>query len=148
MQPHEPHLLQHFCKVSNPSEITSFLLKLSPAVKWQHIISGPDVIKLFSCSTQLSMKFVLLIKLKLLTILNSFLLNIAEHEKSFITSGPGLPIDLSLYHSLDKFSRQQSGYFSYFSQKTGSVICKLHEMSNPISCEKKIFKMLSAENFT
>ena len=29
------------------------------------------------------MKFVLLINLKLLTIANSFLLNIAEHEKSF-----------------------------------------------------------------
>ena len=41
---------------------------------------GPEVIKLFSCSTQLSMKFVLLINLKLLTIANSFLLNIAEHE--------------------------------------------------------------------
>ena len=39
----------------------------------------PEVIKLFSCSTQLSMKFVLLINLQLLTIANSFLLNIAEH---------------------------------------------------------------------
>ena len=43
-------------------------------------IPGPEVIKLFSCSTQLSMKFVLLMNLKLLTIANSFLLNIAEHE--------------------------------------------------------------------
>ena len=41
---------------------------------------GPKVIKLFSYSTQLSKKFVLLINLKLLTIVNSFLLNIAEHE--------------------------------------------------------------------
>ena len=41
-----------------------------------------EVIKLFSCSTQLSMKFVLLINLKLLTTANSFLLNIAEHENS------------------------------------------------------------------
>ena len=41
---------------------------------------GPEVIKLFYCSTQLSMKFVLLINLKLLTIANSFLLYIAEHE--------------------------------------------------------------------
>ena len=41
---------------------------------------GPEVIKLFSCSTQLSMKFVLLINIKLLTIVDSFLLNIAEHE--------------------------------------------------------------------
>ena len=40
-----------------------------------------EVIKLFSCSAQLSMKFVQLINLKLLTIANSFLLNIAEHEK-------------------------------------------------------------------
>ena len=42
--------------------------------------SGPEVIKRFSCSTQLSMKFSLLINLKLLIIANSFLLNIAEHE--------------------------------------------------------------------
>ena len=42
--------------------------------------SGPEVIKLFSCTTHLSMKFVLLINLKLLTIANSILLNIAEHE--------------------------------------------------------------------
>ena len=41
---------------------------------------GPKVIKLFSCSTQLSKKFFLLINLKLLTIANSFLINIAEHE--------------------------------------------------------------------
>ena len=40
----------------------------------------PEAIKLFSCSIQLSMKFVQLINLKLLTIVNSFLLNIAEHE--------------------------------------------------------------------
>ena len=42
--------------------------------------SGREVIKLFSCSTQLSMKFVLLINLKLLIIANSFLQNIAEYE--------------------------------------------------------------------
>ena len=42
--------------------------------------SRPEVIKLFSCSAQLSMKFVLLLYLKLLTIANSVLLNIAEHE--------------------------------------------------------------------
>ena len=40
--------------------------------------SGPE--KLFSCSTQLNMKFDLLIKLKFLTIADSFLLNIAKHE--------------------------------------------------------------------
>ena len=42
--------------------------------------SGPEVIKHFSCSTQLSIIFVLLINLKLLTTANYFLLNIAEHE--------------------------------------------------------------------
>ena len=41
--------------------------------------SGPEVINVFSCLTQLSMKFVLLINLRLLTIAN-FLLNMAEHE--------------------------------------------------------------------
>ena len=43
-------------------------------------MSGLEVIKLFSCSTQLSMKFVLLINLKLVTTANAFFLNIAEHE--------------------------------------------------------------------
>ena len=33
-----------------------------------HHISGPEVIKLFSCSTQLSMKFILLINVKMPTI--------------------------------------------------------------------------------
>ena len=42
---------------------------------------------------KLSMKFVLLINLKLLTTANSFLLNIAEH-KSFINSEPGVFIPL------------------------------------------------------
>ena len=44
------------------------------------VTPGPEVIKLFSCSTQMSMKFALLINIKLLTIANSLLLNIAEHE--------------------------------------------------------------------
>ena len=44
------------------------------------LILAPEVIKLFSCSTQLSMKSFLLLNLKLLTTANSFLLNIAEHE--------------------------------------------------------------------
>ena len=35
---------------------------------------------MFSCSVQLSIKFVLLLNLKLLLIVNAFLLNIAEHE--------------------------------------------------------------------
>ena len=41
---------------------------------------GSKFIKLFSCSTQLSTKFFMLINLKLLTMPNYFLLNIAEHE--------------------------------------------------------------------
>ena len=51
--------------------------------EWATVNPGPKVIQLFSCSTQLSMKFVLLINLKLLTIANSFLLNIVEHENFF-----------------------------------------------------------------
>ena len=46
----------------------------------QNMRPDSKVIKLFSCSAKASMKFVLLINLKLLTIANSFLLNIAEHE--------------------------------------------------------------------
>ena len=40
---------------------------------------GPEVVKPFSCSTQLSMNFFMLIILKLLTTANSVLLNIAEY---------------------------------------------------------------------
>ena len=40
----------------------------------------PEVIKHFSCFIHQSIKFVLLINLKLLMIANSFLLNIVEHE--------------------------------------------------------------------
>ena len=38
------------------------------AVSWKNPIAGPEVIKLFSCSTQLSMKFFLLINVKMPTI--------------------------------------------------------------------------------
>ena len=40
--------------------------------------------KLFSCSNQMSMKFVLLINLKLLTIANSFLRNMADDDISLL----------------------------------------------------------------
>ena len=89
---------------------------------------GPEIIKPFSFSTWVNMKFVLLINLKLLTIANSFLLNIAEHEnfsaykyclhfhffrenfmlaelnmKKVITSGPAQMNDHAL-HCLPLFS--------------------------------------------
>ena len=49
--------------------------------EWQTMQTlAPEVINFFSCSTQLSMNFVLLINLKLLTSANSFLHNMAEHE--------------------------------------------------------------------
>ena len=41
--------------------------------------TGPEVINIFSCSTQLSMNLFMLINHKLLTIANYFLLNIDEH---------------------------------------------------------------------
>ena len=53
---------------------------ISLVKKLENSLPGPKVIELFSCSTHLSMKFVLLIDLKLLTTANSFWLNIAEHE--------------------------------------------------------------------
>ena len=43
--------------------------------------SGPEVIKLFSCSTQLSMKFHLVIKVKIPKIKTFFMLNSAEHAQ-------------------------------------------------------------------
>ena len=43
-------------------------------------LPGFEVIKIFSCSAQLIMKFVLLLNLQLLTIANSSLLNVDEYE--------------------------------------------------------------------
>ena len=43
--------------------------------------SGPEVIKLFSCSTQLSMKFHLVIKIKNTNNKTFFKLNSAEHAQ-------------------------------------------------------------------
>ena len=45
-----------------------------------HVRSGSEVIKPFSCSAQLSMKFILIINLKLVIIANSLLLNTVEQE--------------------------------------------------------------------
>ena len=45
-----------------------------------HMLRSRGYKTFFSCSTQLSMKFVFLINLKLPIIANSLLLNIAEHE--------------------------------------------------------------------
>ena len=72
----------------NKSKIFLFLPGLLglfiPALTKQYVAPGPEVIKRFSCSTYLSMKFILLINLKLLTIAKSFLLNIAKHEISLL----------------------------------------------------------------
>ena len=93
-----------------PSKVSLFLLLLLLHLKFlpnygkktrksfetllQLTFSGTEVMKLFSFSTQLSMKFVQLINLKLLTNANSFLLNIAEHE-NFLTTKAGIFIFIS-----------------------------------------------------
>ena len=48
--------------------------------KVHFFISPQGYTTFFSCSVQMSTKFVMLIYLEFLTIANSFLLNIAEHE--------------------------------------------------------------------
>ena len=75
-------LLESAVGVNEPRN--NFMINLHESqvaeLRFDSVSPGPKVIKLFSCSTQLSMKFVLLIYLKLLTTANSFLFNIAEHE--------------------------------------------------------------------
>ena len=82
-----PYQTAHPCSLifaSSRSLVWAFAVRICPKIcfrmarpKWS---TGLEVIKLFSCLTQLSMKIVLLINLKLLTTTNCFLLNIAEHE--------------------------------------------------------------------
>ena len=75
-----------FMPSKEESEIVShvrFLCRTEAELSMESFITsrpGPKVIKLFSCSTQLSIKFVLVINLKLRTVANSFFLNLAEHE--------------------------------------------------------------------
>ena len=60
---------------------TASLLKLIHLVTAQHIFPGPEVIKLFPCSTQLSAKFILLINVKMPTIVGilTFISMIMQH---------------------------------------------------------------------
>ena len=68
---------------------------------------GFKVIKLFSCSTHLSVKFVLLINLKLLTI--SVSLNMAEHEIfSANKCGNANYLSICLSSQIFNATRQQS----------------------------------------
>ena len=78
-------LMRRICPVCHSA--IEFWLKPLFATKMRQN-SGAKAIKLFSCSTQLSMKIFMLINLnfmlinlKLPTTANSFLLNLAEHEK-------------------------------------------------------------------
>ena len=48
-----------------------------------NVMYSPEIINFFSWSTELSMKFVLLINLKFLTVAHSFFLNITQHENIF-----------------------------------------------------------------
>ena len=114
------------CKIGQADLCLLFLTKhsvpiLRDGTAGRHGRSGPEVIKLFSCSTQLSIKFEMLISVKnikkfsffqaqislesifllinvkmpttvgILTFISrkNFMLSGVEHEKSFITSGPG-----------------------------------------------------------
>ena len=100
----------------------SYFLSKTDKIRGYSDRPGPEVIKLFWCSTQLSMKFILLINVKMPTIVGiltfismmkttperlkartfficrclvfmstwNFVVSWVEHEKSFITSGPGI----------------------------------------------------------
>ena len=64
----------------NPTKPTESLDTVIYISETNKILTRPRGYNFFSFSTQLSMKFVLLINLDLLTTANSFLLNIAEPE--------------------------------------------------------------------
>ena len=77
--------------------------------------SGPEVVKLSLCSTQLSIKFFLLINLRLLTIANSFLLNIAEKENFSANK-----------HENASWVEQEKSFITFgFRQKGTNCICTL-----------------------
>ena len=65
-----------------------------------HIIPSPEVIKLFSCSTQLNTKFILLINVKMPTIVGilTFISMIKQHLrglKQFTSLFVGIPVFMS-----------------------------------------------------
>ena len=55
-----------------PSNLITFANSLDPKQAQQNVQSGSEVIKLFSCSTQLSTKFILLINVKMPIIVGIF----------------------------------------------------------------------------
>ena len=61
------HLFPYFLCASREVQAESRAKIWLQAPQWLQMLSGPKVIKLFSCSTQLSMKFQLLIKTKIPT---------------------------------------------------------------------------------
>ena len=60
------------------------------------IKSGPEIIKLFSCSTQLSMKFFLLINVKMPTIVG--ILTFMSRKKSILGSSETTKAEFFLYY--------------------------------------------------
>ena len=78
-------------------------------VRFIHVSPGPEVIKLFSCSTQLSIKCIMLINVKMPTIVGiltfiSMINTTSERSKSKISSFVGI---LGFYEQL-KFHVQLS----------------------------------------
>ena len=67
------------CSISAFSAKTSYKKNTFDIINSSHAKPGPEVIELFSCSTQLVMKFILLIKVKMPT--NCWHFNIYEHDK-------------------------------------------------------------------
>ena len=58
-------------------------MSIFPYVSYEYLelsISGPEIINLFFMLNSTEHEFFMLINLKLLTMPNSFLLNVAEHE--------------------------------------------------------------------
>ena len=66
-----------------PAHIKTIATKFDLCVKQVKINPGPEVIKLFSCSTQLSMKFFLLITVKMATIVG--ILTFMNRKNSIIS---------------------------------------------------------------
>ena len=58
-------------------EAPEHLKKESPTI-YERVTQGPEVIKLFSCSTQLSMKFILLVNVEMPTIILTFISRIND----------------------------------------------------------------------
>ena len=114
--------------VPNPNFVVEKLCAISKSPR-KRSRAGPEVIKLFSCSTQLSSKFILLINIKMPTIdgILTFIGMINTTYESLIARKICILRHFDFYEQL-KFRRQSSSTFHYSNNKGADQTARMRRL--------------------